>query len=95
MLNQSAVAERILDLFNDIIKNDPALAKDLFKQEWNCNTWTVDHDDIKVDTNRNIVRMIGLLNGLIGTKPDGSSYIQGIYNKDKIVKLEYANKDKS
>lgn len=95
MLNQNAVAERVITLFNDIIKNDPTLGKQLFKQEWQCNTWTVDHDDIKVDANRNIVRMIGLLNGLIGNKPDGSSYIQAIYKNDVIVRLEYANKDKS
>jgi len=94
MLNQNAVAERVITLFNDLIKSDPTLAKQLFKQEWQCNTWTVESSDFKADPNKNIIRLIGLLNGLIGTKPDGSSYIQAIYKNDVIVRLEYANKDK-
>ncbi len=89
MLNQLSVAERAISLFNDVVKNDPTLAKELFKQEWRCNTWVDDQSDI-MTPGTGVVRFLGILNGLVGTKPDGQPFIRGIYDdkgKD-IIKLE-------
>lgn len=95
MLDQNGVATRIVELFNDVIKHDPEFSKALFSQEWRCNTWTSDHDDILVDKERNTARLIGLLNGIVGKRPDGSSYIKALYNKKGVVKLELNGTTKS
>lgn len=88
MLDQSSVAVRIVELFNDLIKADPKFAQSLFNQEWDCNTWTSEHDDILVDKDRNKIRVIGLLNGIVGKSFKGAPFIKAIYNKKGIVKLE-------
>ena len=93
MHNQIEIAKRIIELGNDIIKNDKDLAYSLFSQEWACNTWTVEHPEIKVDQERNLIRLIGFLNGLAGVKPDGQPFIRAIYNSKGIVKLEFNNGD--
>lgn len=95
MLDQNGVATRIVELFNDVLKQDPEFARSLFNQEWRCNTWTSDHEDILVDKEKNLVRIIGLLNGIVGKKPDGSSFIRALYNKKGIVKLELNGPTKS
>ncbi len=89
MHNQIEIAKRIIELGNDLIKNDKDLSKDLFSQEWTCNTWTIEHPEIKVDQERNKIRLIGLLNGLAGVKPDGQPFIRAIYSNKGIVKLEF------
>ena len=89
MHNQIEIAKRIIELGNDLIKNDKDLSKDLFFLLWTCNTWTIEHPEIKVDQERNKIRLIGLLNGLAGVKPDGQPFIRAIYSNKGIVKLEF------
>ena len=91
MLNQNDAAVRIIELVNDLVKNDPTLAKQLFNQEWKCNDWTAEHQDVTVDTQRGVVRFLGLLNGIVGRKPDSTPFLRAIYNKKGIVKLELNN----
>lgn len=94
MHNQIEFARRIIELGNEVIKNDPTLAKKLFSQEWACNTWTAEQGEIKIDPSRNVVRLLGLLNGIAGTLPDGTSLIRAQYTPGgDIIKLEFNSKD--
>lgn len=88
MHNQIEFAKRVVEVVNDIIKNDPTLAQAAFTQEWPCNTWTIDHTEIKIDPKHSMVRMTGILNGIVGTLPDGTSLVRAVFKDKKLLRLE-------
>ena len=97
MKHQKEFTEHVISFFNTLIEKDPTLAKALFAYEWPASKWVRSHKDIKYDGKRNVVRLIGLLNGLVGEK-DGQAQIKANYANavyGEIVNLELNGPTKS
>jgi hypothetical protein len=80
--------QRIADLLNEAVARDPAAMHCLCNKRINCNSSLADHPTIQIGTgaeNQPTIGLIGILNGVIGTRADGEGYLAGVYRKGKLA----------
>jgi len=92
--NQIEFANTIINFSNELLKNDPDLAKVLFSQEWPVNTWTSESSKVIINGDKQVTRLLGVLNGIVGSKPDNTPYMRAVYSdKGKLLRFELNLKD--
>jgi hypothetical protein len=80
--------QKIIDLLNDEVTRDPAAMHCLVNQRITCNRALEDHPAIQIGTSaegKATVGIVGLLNGIIGTRADGEGYLAAVYHKGKLA----------
>lgn len=71
------LVDHIIGLMNDLLDRDPKAITALTETRVYCNEAVADHPTVQVvmDKGKSTVGLMGVLNGLCGTMPDGSGYI--------------------
>ena len=74
-------AKKIVDFLNEVLKIDSAAVTALIDHRVPCNLGILDHPTVQVHMvdGKYAVGLLGLLNGLCGTKKDGWGVIEATY----------------
>lgn len=78
------LAQEMCEYLNDLIKLDPDAVHNLCETRVPCNASLGNHHSVQVVgcSPSPLVGLLGILNGFIGTQPDGWGYIAGRYGDD-------------
>jgi len=91
-MTKRELAQLIVDRLNDAMLYDPEAMHKLCETRVSCNQALIDHPTIQVlvdDDKPPAVGMIGILNGLVGTRDNGWGYIAGTYDDETGQLLEF------
>lgn len=72
------LARHFVNMLNDALSKDHFAISTMLEQRVKCNDALLNHPTIQCRTD-NTVSVLGLLNGLIGVKPDGYGYLYAVY----------------
>ncbi len=89
-MTNAELADEIIRRLN-VLAQDPALREDiqrLLETRIPCSEAAARHPTIQT-TGGLLLGFLGLLNGLVGTDPDGQAYIAGSYSADAREELVY------
>ena len=67
----NAVVEKIIEVLNEANKLDNEAISKLFQYRVLCNEELAAHPTIQVDPDKNLVGLMGIINGIAGVRPDG------------------------
>jgi len=75
---------RIVNFLNELLEIDPAAVSALIAARVPCNQFLADHPTVQIGEERGEFRvgLLGLLNGLCGTRENGYGFINAIYDGD-------------
>ena len=86
-MTKEEMADLVIERLNEIASHDPMAMKDLIKSRVSCNERLADHPTVQVHQDRNhntSVGFLGMLNGLVGTIPDGPlkglGYVMAVFD---------------
>jgi len=97
MIKETISLDEFIDSLNQIRETDPEAINNLFAIKTECNKSMAEHPNVQVWSEDGVheVRILGLLNGIFGTFPDGKREGWGpiaviVDDKDnnKIIKFE-------
>jgi len=73
MIKETITLDEFIESLNQIRESDPEAINRLFGMKTTCNQKMADHPSVQVwdDDGVFAVRLLGLLNGIFGTFPDG------------------------
>lgn len=78
------LADTIIRFLNELYQLDPEAIEKLVETRVPCNDKLADHPTVQVSldpvTKQSTVGLLGIMNGLVGTRPDGYGYIAGVYD---------------
>lgn len=78
------IAKKITKLLNKLYTLDPAAVSSLVETRVPCNTALSEHPSVQVvpfNASASMVGLLGILNGLCGTLPDGSGPLMARYTR--------------
>lgn len=90
----SVTPEHAVKILNEALDADPVAINELFRHRTSCNDALAGHASIQVGAYpedkypaTQTVGLLGLLNGIFGTKPDGDGHIQSEVEDFRIVRF--------
>jgi hypothetical protein len=89
MKNQE-LGEAIVSLLNEINEMDPSVLPALIEHRVPCNQKLADHPTVQVgkDADGYEVGILGILNGLLGTKEDSTGYLAARFKDEDLDRIE-------
>jgi hypothetical protein len=90
---KEALARSVVEYMNDLLRIDPEAIVQLCESRVLCNDALRDHPTVQVATDENPtpdgtsarVGLLGILNGFIGTRPEGHGYLMAVYEDDGTI----------
>lgn len=86
-LKETISIEDVISLLNEAVATDAEAMQNLINQRVSCNKELAAHPTIQVMANKEgteyKVGIVGLLNGMFGTAPDGYGAIAAMFDDDK------------
>lgn len=82
------LAQRVVHLLNELLKEDPKAINQLINQRVSCSEKIAPHPTVQVshtELTGYTLGVLGLLNGLCGIYPDGMGPVVAIYNEDSLL----------
>jgi len=93
-MNRDAVAREAVAVLNRALAADPVAMNTLFAYRVNCNQQLSDDPTIQV-ASANTVSVLGLINGLLGIRPNGYGYVTAVFGPDDmLVTFQVTNGEK-
>lgn len=91
--NERVIAERIVEVLNEMLSADPAATHALVANHVPCNPTLAEHPTIQVDGHGGrfaSVGMLGVLNGLAGVDAESYGPVAAVYDSDmrEILRFE-------
>ena len=87
------IAKRIVKTLNEALKLDKQAVVDLIEIRVSCNEALSEHPTIQV-THENKVGLLGILNGIVGIKPNGWGYITAVFRDNDTSEHEAQDLDR-
>ena len=91
MIGNRELAQRIVDLLNEMTERDRCAVAAMVANRVPCNLQLADHPTVQVTEQHGgyAVGLLGILNGLAGVKADGRGWIEAVF--DEPVCGEFSN----
>lgn len=76
--------QQAVEFLNSLLTVDDLAISSLINNRIPCNRELADHPHVQVTASRSgyLVGMLGILNGIFGTKDDGRGFIRAVYDSD-------------